>query len=161
MIKILYHGSNIVVKEPLVSSSRKNLDFGPGFYTISDFNQAVSWAKRKSKIENSKEAFVSCYELDTEKLNVLNINQLNIPNKLWLDYVAKNRRGKFENIDYDLVIGPVANDDTFPTILLYIDGYIDADNAIKQLLPQKLKEQYTFKIKDSLTLLKFKKAVAV
>ena len=74
MIKILYQGSNIVVKESLISSSRKNLDFGPGFYTISDFNQAVSWAKRKSKSENSKEAFVSCYELDTEKLNVLNIN---------------------------------------------------------------------------------------
>ena len=68
MIKILYHGSNVVVNEPLVSSSRKNLDFGPGFYTTSDFNQAVSWAKRKSKIENSKEAFVSYYELDTEKL---------------------------------------------------------------------------------------------
>lgn len=66
-----------------------------------------------------------------------------------------------KNIDYDLVIGPVANDDTFPTILLYIDGYIDADNAIKQLLPQKLKDQYTFKTKDSLTLLKFKEAVAV
>ena len=76
MIKILYHGSNIVVKEPLASSSRKNLAFGPGFYTTSDFNQAVSWAKRKSKIENSKEAFVSCYELDTEKLNVLNINEV-------------------------------------------------------------------------------------
>lgn len=87
--------------------------------------------------------------------------RFNIPNKLWLDYVAKNRRGKFENIDYDLVIGPVANDDTFPTILLYIDEYIDADNAIKQLLPQKLKDQYTFKTKDSLTLLKFKEAVAV
>lgn len=42
MIKILYQGSNIVVKESLISSSRKNLDFGPGFYTISDFNQAVS-----------------------------------------------------------------------------------------------------------------------
>ena len=66
-----------------------------------------------------------------------------------------------KNIDYDLVIGPVANDDTFPTILLYIDGYIDADNAIKQLLPQKLKEQYTFKTKNGLILLKFKEAVAV
>ena len=63
MIKILYHGSNIVVKEPLASSSRKNLDFGPGFYTTSDFNQAVSWAKRKSKIENSEKVFKMSKEL--------------------------------------------------------------------------------------------------
>ena len=63
MIKISYHGSNIVVKEPLASSSRKNLDFGPGFYTTSDFNQAVSWAKRKSKIENSEKVFKMSKEL--------------------------------------------------------------------------------------------------
>ena len=63
MIKILYHGSNVVVNEPLVSSSRKNLDFGPGFYTTSDFNQAVSWAKRKSKIENSEKVFKMSKEL--------------------------------------------------------------------------------------------------
>lgn len=29
--QILYHGSTVVVEQPLVSIGRKDLDFGPGF----------------------------------------------------------------------------------------------------------------------------------
>ncbi|MBQ7184417.1 MAG: DUF3990 domain-containing protein [Clostridia bacterium] len=44
---ILYHGSNVAVKEPHLIKAQRNLDFGNGFYTTSDFQQAESWAKRK------------------------------------------------------------------------------------------------------------------
>lgn len=73
----------------------------------------------------------------------------------WLEYVASNRRGTVEDNDWDLIIGPVADDQTFPTILLYLDGYLDAESAIRQLLPQNLKDQYTFKTEDALACLGF------
>ena len=57
--------------------------------------------------------------------------------------------------DWDLIIGPVANDQTFPTILLYLDGFLDAESAVRQLLPQKLKDQYTFKTAKALSFLRF------
>ena len=36
----LYHGSNVIVEQPLVSIGRKDLDFGPGFYLTPLFEQA-------------------------------------------------------------------------------------------------------------------------
>ena len=38
---ILYHGSNVEVKKPIILNSRKFLDFGPGFYMTSDLDQAT------------------------------------------------------------------------------------------------------------------------
>ena len=38
---ILYHGSNAVVICPRLVSQVRALDFGPGFYLTSDFEQAA------------------------------------------------------------------------------------------------------------------------
>ena len=88
-------------------------------------------------------------------MNSLKILRFKEPDSEWLNFVAANRKSKDTKGDWDIVIGPVANDQTFPTILLYLDGYLDAENAIRQLLPQKLKDQYTFKTEKALSLLKF------
>ena len=42
----IYHGSTIIVEEPLVSFGRDNLDFGKGFYTTDLKNQAEKWVER-------------------------------------------------------------------------------------------------------------------
>ena len=151
----LYHGSNVTVDTPHMLKPQRTLDFGRGFYTTSDFEQAKKWAQRTVKIRESGKAFVSCFELNEDKLDGLKILRFTKPNIEWLDYVSNNRKNKGMEDDWDLVIGPVANDQTFPTILLYLDGYIDAESAIRQLLPQKLKDQYTFKTERALSLLKF------
>lgn len=152
---ILYHGSNVTVDTPHLLKTQRTLDFGRGFYTTSDFEQAKKWAQRTVKIRESGKACVSCYELDEDKLDDLKILGFSEPNIEWLDYVSNNRKNKGMEDDWDVVIGPVANDQTFPTILLYLDGYIDAESAIRQLLPQKLKDQYTLKTERALSLLKF------
>ena len=151
----LYHGSNLIVNAPQLLKTQRTLDFGRGFYTTSDFEQAKKWAQRTVKIRESGKTCVSCYELSDDKLESLKILRFTEPNLEWLDYVSNNRKNKVVEDDWDLVIGPVANDQTFPTILLYLDGYIDAETAIRQLLPQKLKDQYTFKTEKALSLLRF------
>lgn len=40
---ILYHGSNVVVREPHLLKIQRELDFGKGFYTTSDLEQASKW----------------------------------------------------------------------------------------------------------------------
>ena len=152
---ILYHGSNLEIKSPQLLKVQRALDFGKGFYTTSDFDQARKWAQRAVRIRESGEPIVSCYEITDGSITSLKVLRFLEPDLKWLEYVAENRKGTDTAGDYDLVIGPVANDQTFPTILLYLDGYIDAENAIKQLLPQKLKDQYVFKTEKSLALLKF------
>ena len=151
----LYHGSNLIVDSPHLLKTQRTLDFGRGFYTTSDFEQAKKWAQRTVKIRESGKACVSCYELNEDKLESLKIFRFTEPNLEWLDYVSNNRKNNDVEDGWDLLIGPVANDQTFPTILLYLDGYIDAETAIRQLLPQKLKDQYTFKTEKALSLLRF------
>lgn len=129
---ILYHGSNVEVKEPRLLKVQRELDFGKGFYTTTDFVQAQNWARRSVRIRGIGSAYFS-----------------------WLEFVAANRKGLETQGSWDVVRGPVANDQTFPTILLYLDGYLDAQSTINQLLPQKLKDQWTFKTEASLSCLKY------
>lgn len=47
----LYHGSTVIVKHPSVQKGRKATDFGKGFYTTTNLEQAQKWALLK-RIEN-------------------------------------------------------------------------------------------------------------
>ena len=152
---ILYHGSNIIIESPKLMKPQRSLDFGSGFYTTSDFEQAKKWALRTARIRGTGEAVISCYEFNEEETKNLKVLHFEKADRSWLDFVAMNRKSEEIKNDWDLISGPVANDQTFPTIILYLDGYIDADNAIKQLLPQKLKDQFTFKTEKALSFLKF------
>ena len=42
----LYHGSSQEIPQPDVARSRRNLDFGQGFYATSVKSQAEVWALR-------------------------------------------------------------------------------------------------------------------
>ena len=58
---ILYHGSDTVIKAPDLLHSRKNVDFGIGFYTTPLREQAVKWCGRFTK--RGREGVLSKYQL--------------------------------------------------------------------------------------------------
>ena len=153
---ILYHGSNTEVQEPQLLKKQRDLDFGKGFYTTSDFDQAASWARRTARIRGTGVPSVTVYELADEHLRELAILRFPEANRAWLEYITANRRGIVPNDGYDIVMGPVANDQTFPTLLLYLDGFLEADAAIKRLLPQKLRDQIVLKTEKAIALLSCK-----
>ena len=74
---ILYHGSNIEVRNPHLLKIQRDLDFGKGFYTTSNFQQALLWAKRSAKIRGSGTACVNCYEFDEAALAEINVLRFN------------------------------------------------------------------------------------
>ena len=77
--------------------------------------------------------------------------------KQWYSNALNNKR---ENPnDYDIVIGPVANDQTILTINLYMEGLLGKEAAIAELLPQRLSDQYTFRTDRALALLQFQEAL--
>ena len=78
----------------------------------------------------------------------------------WLRFVSANRKNENVPNDYDLIIGPVANDKTMPVISLYFAGFYDEEETIKRLLPQKLRDQYVFRSELALQKLIFVKAVS-
>ena len=142
---ILYHGSDVAVREPILLKIQRDLDFGKGFYTTSDLDQACKWAKRTAMRLKLQKSYVSVYKMDDEKLLSLRVLRFDKANEDWLRFVAANRKGTIATDQWDLICGPVANDQTMPVIDLFLDGMYDEKEAIKRLLPQKLKDQYTFK----------------
>ena len=161
MAMILYHGSNVEVKAPRLLKIQRELDFGKGFYTTNDAEQASRWAKRTAHRLQQSHAFVSVYEINEDDMRSLRVLSYNHPNADWLRFVAANRKGTAANDTWDLVYGPVANDQTMPVIDLYLDGMYDEEEAIKRLLPQKLKDQYVFKTDTAIQLLQYKEVIAL
>jgi hypothetical protein len=77
---ILYHGSNQIIKTPELRSSTRTLDFGTGFYTTTNKEQAVNFAIKvytRSIREGSapRGKFISVYEAE-DTIAILKVRQL-------------------------------------------------------------------------------------
>lgn len=150
----LYHGSNVEVKEPKIIQSDRRLDFGTGFYLTTSYEQAKRWAELTTARRGTGQKTITVFEFDESLNSNLNVLVFKQPNKDWLRYAANNRNNENAADDYDIVIGPVANDRTAPVITAYFAGIYDEEETIKRLLPQKLKDQYAFKSTTALECLK-------
>lgn len=158
---VVYHGSNIVVRKPRLITQNRYLDFGFGFYTTTNKMQAVSFAEKvyKRKNEGSKE--VSIFEIDEDKLFAeLSVLRFQSPNEAWLDFVAENRSGNYEGQSYDVVYGPVANDDVYTTFTLYQSGTLTKEQTLEALKIKKLYDQMVFTTDRALEYLNFIGTVA-
>ena len=151
----LYHGSNVEVVTPKLIQSVRALDFGQAFYLTSDFDQAVRWAKTSVLRRKEGRAIVSVYEFDESAASQLRILNFSGPDVAWLKYVSQNRNGMIDTADYDIVSGPVANDNTMPVLNLYFKGAYSEDEALRRLLPQRLRDQFAMKTDAALACLKF------
>ncbi|MDE6019816.1 MAG: DUF3990 domain-containing protein [Ruminococcus sp.] len=158
---VLYHGSNVEVREPELIPSKRLLDFGAGFYLTSDFEQAKKWAIRTTKNRGENKPLVSAFNIETTEMNSLNVLLFEKPDKDWLQFISANRTGKAKEDGYDIIIGPVANDQAIRTVNNYLKGYFSEDIAIQLLLPQKLKDQYTFKTERALKILNFSEVIEI
>lgn len=152
---LLFHGSNVEVKEPKIIVSNRTLDFGAGFYTTSSEVQAMKWAKQQAIRRGGGVPTVSVFELDEDKLGELSILRFDTADADWLNYVTANRKGTYTGKKYDMVIGPVANDNTMPVINDYMAGNINEEIALLLLKPQKLSDQYAFLTWKGLSALRY------
>ena len=157
----LYHGSNVEVREPKILQSNRALDFGTAFYMTSDYEQAKKWAKLTADRKKSGTPVINEFEFYDERLGELEVIRYESANRDWLRFVSDCRSERRNAEKYDIIIGPVANDRTFDVISLYLIGVYDEDEAIRRLLPFKLKDQYAFKSENALDLLIFKRGIFV
>lgn len=153
---LLYHGSNIIVSSPKLIPSHRLLDFGPGFYLTSDLEQARKWALRVTKIRQTGVATVSVFDFYEDRSEDVKVLAFEHPDKTWLEFVCANRLGRASGDEYDIVSGPVANDQTIRTLNDYMEGRFSADIALQLLRAEKLSDQYAFKTLNALKLLSYK-----
>ena len=153
---VIYHGSNVVVLRPEILQGERMLDFGTGFYATSNKEQAIRWAERVAARRESAVQIVSEYEYDSEAAEKeLIIIRFEEPNEEWLDFVCLNRSGGTLLQPYDIVCGPVADDDVYGTVLLYEQGFLDKESAIRRFKVRKLYNQILFHSEKSLKYLRY------
>ena len=171
---ILYHGSYCEVKKPDLAKCSKRKDFGQGFYLTTSKKQAESFLKTSivkaiatDKIEESQNyGYISTFEIKLSKeLEIYIFEEADVD---WLHCIAAHRKKKlFTEVEkntakHDIIVGKIADDATNATLTAYLGGAFgtvgdkDADAfCIKQLLPNKLKDQYCFKTENAIECLKF------
>lgn len=154
---MLYHGSIVEVRKPSLRFSREKTDFGRGFYTTTQKEQAEHWVSIVKDRAKVSRGVVSVYEIDDALLRSpdLKIREFNGVDKEWLDFVVGCRSGKNKMHDFDLVFGPVANDNVFATVNLYESGLLNAEAAIAQLRAYKTYDQLSFHTPRVIGALKF------
>ena len=157
----LYHGSNVEVRKPSLRFSRINTDFGRGFYTTTQKEQAEHWTSIKIDRARTGRRVVSVYEFDEALLANpnLKIREFHGADESWLNFVVDSRRGVAH--DYDLVFGPVANDRVFTVVNLYESGVLDAPAAIAELRAYKTYNQLSFHTQRVIEALRFVKSYEV
>ena len=142
---LLYHGSKSGIKGTIEPKSRKQCDFGKGFYMGTDPGQALTLI---CDYEKSKFYIVS--------VSTDNLAQIEVPANIdWAMLVAYHR-GKMEKIngtpfynkyrdmtqDKDLIIGNIANDRMFFVIDNFFVGNVTDMALINSLSALQLGKQY-------------------
>ena len=153
---ILYHGSNVAVEYPKLIRQNRYLDFGFGFYTTTNRNQAVNFAQKIAERRKTGTATLNIYSIDEAvAFKECSLLRFDSPNEAWLDFVAANRQGACLKNQYDLIYGAVANDDVYRTLTLYMTGVLDKEQALAALKIRKLFNQLVFATEKSLRYLHF------
>jgi hypothetical protein len=141
---ILYHGSNCVVDKIDLGKCRPFKDFGRGFYTTELKEQALTMAKRTARMFGGSPVmseFILDESIFSDKR--VHVKKFMEPSIEWATFVINNRNKDYKDIanldcnsdnKYDVVIGPVANDDIMVTLEVYIDGRLTPSGLLDALL---------------------------
>lgn len=155
---ILYHGSNVDIESIDLGRSSVGKDFGCGFYLTASREQAERMGRRRAKLYGG-EMVVSTFEFDENAAREagLNIKDFGTYSKEWADFVLANRKNdtRTQIHDFDIVHGPIANDDVGFQIRRLLAGMITIETFLEEL---KYKEgityQYFFATERSVQFLK-------
>ena len=139
---IVYHGTTSLIDVIDVSLGKPYKDFGRGFYVTKSKDHASSLALRNKRIEIERfgrhcGAYIYTYEIDISELSGFSIKEFRNADYEWLQFIITNRKLRDRSHDYDVVIGPTANDDTMVVMNAYLDalyGEIGNEDALKTLL---------------------------
>ena len=132
----VYHGSHVKIDKIDLLNSKPNKDFGKGFYVTKFRNHAEEWAKIIGEKHGTK-GFITEFEFVENEFTktICKIKRFDAYDEEWLDFIVKNRDKNSETPthDFDIVIGPVANDKVQTTLRLYLKKKISKEKFLKML----------------------------
>lgn len=152
----LYHGSNEDIERIDLTKGLRYKDFGKGFYVTPDRMTAVRMAQKKARLLGGTPTLITYEmgELDLQKDLKIKV----FPEKAcveWLLFVDANRDRKnaVPIHDYDIVIGPIADDGVVLQLTNYREGIYSPEEAARLLQDRYLDQQYYFGTERALSIL--------
>lgn len=164
----IYHGSEKVIEVPTFGEGKKNNDFGLGFYCTESENLAKEWA-----VSSLRDGFSNRYTLNTEFLNILNLNSPEYSILNWIAVLVEHRlfslktpiarRAKQYLIEhfgvnvnaFDVITGYRADDSYFDYAESFLNNAISVEQLAKAMKLGKLGEQVVIKSKFAFSRLQF------
>lgn len=164
----LYHGSEQIVEKPTFGKGRENNDFGLGFYCTQSEELAKEWA-----VSSLRNGFTNHYTLNTEYLNILNLNSPDYTILNWIAVLVEHRlfaiktpvarRAKRYLIDhfsinvnaFDVIIGYRADDSYFDYAESFLNNAITVEQLARAMRLGKLGEQIVIKSQYAFSLLQY------
>ena len=152
----LYHGTNEDIASIDLTRGLRHKDFGKGFYLTPDKKTAIRMAQKKARLFGGTATLIT-YEMDDTALDS-DLKVKIFPEKAcveWLVFVDANRDRK--NVapihDYDIVIGPIADDGVVLQLTNFREGIYSPEQAAEQLQDRYLDQQYYFGTEQALRFL--------
>lgn len=155
---VLYHGTAERISKIDILKGRNNKDFGKGFYMAVSKSQAIGMMHKKyreallRRPNAPKDRFAEIlYEIkiDTKTATNLNVKHFKNADEEWLDFILMCREKGGLPHNYDLVIGPTADDDTMVCLNSYwrgfygnVGSYETKEKLLSFLEPENLGIQY-------------------
>lgn len=178
----LYHGTVYDIQEIDLQRGKGYKDFGKGFYATAVKKHAENIAIRNKQILQIRDerirkrkpgykgghytAYRYNLEFDDSCLQQpgdLRVKIFPLADKEWVKFILKNRESEERAHDYDIVIGPTADENTVTIINAYREELIATnyddnvlESLIKDLEPENLPKQYFFGSTEALKYLRFK-----
>lgn len=181
-MKDLFHGTTYDFTEINIRNGKGYKDFGKGFYATAVKSHAENIAKRNKYRLEAREAKIKqrnpnfkvkvyqayCYNLEFDDSYLENPRELKIKvfktaDKEWMRFILRNRDCEMSAHDFDIVIGPTADENTVTIINAYKEELIAKNYAdevlealVKELEPENLPKQYFFGTNAAIKTLRFK-----
>lgn len=152
----LYHGTNADIESIDLSKGIRYKDFRQGFYLTPDRQTAVRMAQKKARLFGGTPTLIT-YEMDDAALQS-DLSVKVFPEQAcveWFLFVDANRdRKNVEPVhNYDIVIGPIANDGVVLQLTNYREGIYTPEQAAQLLQDKYLDQQYFFGTERALSFL--------
>lgn len=165
MKKVLYHGSDKIVDKPMFGVGKEDNDYGSGFYTTEDLEKAREWAW----INGSSNSICNQYELETDGLNILNLDEYGT--LAWVAEVISHRgarteianeignriveKYKVDTSKADVIIGYRADDSYISVVEAFLNNQLTIDEVDRQFRKGDLGKQVFIKSQKAFDALSF------
>lgn len=162
MLLTIYHGSPQIVKKPDIRQSKRNNDYGPGFYCTEDIELSKEWA-----CTDNSSGFSNKYEIDITALSILDLNSKKYNVLNWLAILMNYRNVRLRSpivrqasqwlvqnhlidiSEFDIIKGYRADDSFFSIARAFVQNEISLNQLKTALSLGNLGQQIVLKSKNA------------